>query len=133
MPDELQREIEDILSKLDVFIPEEKAAKRLRRRWRGRTSGGWHWLRGAVARVSLAHLMVASLVLILGAFVFRSSALGQYAMIAGLVLLGLTIIISFLTSKRPAPEKRWRGQVVDLAEPGLAQRLQGWLKKRRGQ
>ncbi len=49
-------------------------------------------------------------------------------MIAGLALLVLTIGISFVINRR-RPEKRWRGQVVDLSGPRFVDRLQGWFKK----
>jgi len=63
MPDELEREIEEILSKIDKF-PKESTFGRLRRRWVKR---------------------------------FR----------------------------------RWRGQVVDLSGPSLADKVRGWLSGRR--
>ena len=132
MPNDLQREIEDLLEKLDEFIPEEKAPGRLHRRWSGTARRLRAWLAGIVSRITLGHLMVVSLLLIFLAFVMRSSAIGRYALIAGLALLFLTVAISFFTSKRPKQEKVWRGQVVDLSEPGLATKLQGWLRKRRG-
>ena len=134
MADQLQREIEEILSKLDDFIPEQKATSRIRKRWGEKVSGLRQRLGGVsarVSRVSAGHLMIASLVLIFIAFAFRSSAVSQYSMIAGLSLLGLTIVFSFLSNRRLRAEKRWRGEIVDLSEPGLLDRLQDWLKKRR--
>jgi hypothetical protein len=130
MADQLQREIEDLLNRLDDFIPEQKATTRLRKRFRERIGGLARRLRAALSPTSLGHLMIVSLVLIFIAFAFRSSAIGQYSLIAGLVLLAVTIVISFVTN-RQAPQKVWRGQVVDLSEPGLVDRLQGWFKKRR--
>jgi dolichyl-phosphate-mannose--protein O-mannosyl transferase len=132
MPSDLQREIEDLLDKLDEFIPEQKAPGRLHRRWSALTGGLRAWLGGIVSRVTLGHLMVVSLILVFFAFLMRSSSIGRYALIAGLALLFLTIAVSFFTSKRPKQEKVWRGQVVDLSQPGLASRIQGWLRKRRG-
>jgi len=38
-----------------------------------------------LSHVSMGHLMIASLALIFIAFAFRSSAIGQYSMIAGSV------------------------------------------------
>jgi hypothetical protein len=131
MADQLQREIEEILNKLDEFIPEQKAGSRIREQWGERFRAFRGWLGGLVSHVSLGHLMIVSLVLIFIAFVFRSSTVGQWSMIAGLSLLGLTIVISFIANRRARSEKRWRGQVVDLSEPRLFDKLQSWLKKRR--
>jgi hypothetical protein len=130
MADQLQREIEDLLNKLDEFIPEQKSTSRLRQRLGERVSALRRRLGSFFAHVSLGHLMIVSLVLIFIAFAFRSSTVGQYALFAGLGLLAVTIVISFVTN-RQAPEKRWRGQVVNLSQPGPLDRLQGWFKKRR--
>jgi hypothetical protein len=130
MPDELEREIEEILSKIDKF-PKESAFGRLRRRWAKRFR---RW-RGSLAlrlpRVSLGRVMAASLLLIILAYAFRSTAFGRYAFAVGLVLLFSAIAVSFFTARRPKQETRWRGQVVDLSEPSLADRVRGWLSGRR--
>jgi hypothetical protein len=130
MADQLQREIEEILNKLDEFIPEQKAGSRIRRQWGERARAFVTWLVRLVSHVSMAHLMIASLVLIFIAFAFRSNTIGQYSMIAGLSLLGLTIVVSFVANRRTGSEKRWRGQVVDLSGPSFLDKLQNWLKKR---
>ena len=131
MPDQLQREIEEILNKLDEFIPEQKASSRIRKRWGEKLHAFGGRLGGLVSHVSMGHLMIVSLVLVFIAFAFRSSAIGQYSMIAGLSLLGLTIVVSFLTNRRTRSEKRWRGQVVDFSGSGPLDKLQGWFRKRR--
>ncbi len=130
MTDQLQREIEDLLNKLDEFIPEQKRTSRLRSRVGERFRRIRDRLGSLIGRVSLGHLMIASLVLIFVAFAFRSSTVGRYSLFAGLALLAVTIVISFATNRRTA-EKRWRGQVVDLSQPGPFDRLQSWFKKRR--
>jgi hypothetical protein len=131
MPDELEREIEDILNRLDQFLPEETAAQRLRKR----VSSGFYRFQRNVARllsrISLGHLMVTSLLLVLFAFALRWTVFGRYALIAGLILLFSTIAISFFTSHRGGAEKRWRGQPVDLSGPSLAERIRDWLRSRR--
>ena len=129
MADQLQREIEEILDKLDEFIPEQTASSRLRKQWGERLRSFGSRLGSALSRVSMGHLMIASLVLIFIAFAFRSSTIGQYSMIAGLSLLGLTIVVSFIANRRARSQKVWRGQVVDLSGPRLFDRLQTWFKK----
>ena len=129
MADQLQREIEEILEKLDEFIPEQKATSRIRKRWAEKVSAFRHGIGGLASRISMGHLMIASLVLIFVAFAFRSSSIGQYAMIAGLSLLGLSIVVSFFSNRRAGHEKRWRGQVVDLSGPSVMDRLQAWFRK----
>jgi hypothetical protein len=130
MADHLQREIEEILNRLDDFIPEEKKPNRMRRRLGSAFAGIGGWVSHIESRVSLGYLMLISLLLIFVAFAFRSTNVGQYALIAGLSLLGLTIVVSFIANRRARSVKRWRGQVVDLSGPSFIDRLQNWLRKR---
>jgi hypothetical protein len=132
MPDELEREIEEILSKIDKF-PKESAFGRLRRRSVNRFRRWRRHLAPRLPRVSLGHVMAAALLLIILAYAFRSSAFGRYAFAVGLVLLFSAIAVSFFTARRPKQKqgKRWRGQVVDLSGPSLADRVRGWLSGRR--
>lgn len=131
MPDDLEREIENILNRLDKFLPEESAAQRLRKRVSNAFFRFQRNVARLLSRISLGHLMIVSLLLVLFAFAFRWSVMGRYALIAGLILLFSTIAISFFTSRRP--EKRWRGQPIDLSGPSLADRIRDWLRARRNQ
>ena len=128
MADQLQREIEEILDRLDEFIPEQKKTDRVRKQWGEKFSAFRYRLGALLSRVSAGHLMIASLVLIFIAFAFRSSAVGQYSMIAGLSLLGLTIVVSFFTNRRDedgeAMARRGRrslGAELYRPAPGLVQ------------
>jgi len=132
MPGEIHRQIEELLDRLDDFIPEEKPRLGLQK-WVGEKFSGVRFrLRGLFSHVSLGHLMALSLVLVFFAFMFRSASIGQYALIAGLALLGATIAVSFFRNRRRSQETRWRGQAIDLSRPGPLGRLQGWLRNRRG-
>ena len=130
MPDELEREIEEILNKIEKF-PKESAFGRLRRRWGKRFRRWRRRLTPRLPHISLGHVMAASLLLIILAYAFRSSAFGRYAFAVGLILLFLAIAVSFFTAQRPKQETRWRGQVVDLSGPSLADKVRGWLSRRR--
>jgi hypothetical protein len=135
MPDEIKREIEELLDKLDNFVPEESPVIRMQGRWSMRFRRWRRDLTQRLSRISPGHVMVASLLLIVVAYIFRSAAFAEYALIAGIVLLFSTIVVSFFTAQRPKQrqEKRWRGQVVDLSEPSLGDRMKGWFsRKRRG-
>jgi hypothetical protein len=129
MPDELEREIEEILDKLDNFVPEESPVIRMRGRWGIRLRRWRRNLAQRLSRISSGHVMVASLALIVVAYVFRSSPIAAYAFATGIVLLLATIAVSFITAKRPRQEKRWRGQVVDLTGPSLTDKVRGWFSK----
>ena len=61
MADQLQREIEEILEKLDEFIPEQKTTSRIREQWAEKVSAFRRRIGGLASRISMGHLMVAFL------------------------------------------------------------------------
>ena len=131
MSDNIEREVEEILRKLDKFVPEEGRLTRTRRRARQATSDFVHTLLARLSRISLGHLMLASMILVVVAFFFRSASpvLARWVIIGGLILFVTTFILSLLGG-RSRYERRWRGQVIDLSEPSLGSRLRSWLQRR---
>ena len=131
MSNNLEREVEEILRKLDRFVPEEGPLPRARRRMAGAASGILHAVLARLSSVSLGQVMLASLVLVLLAFFFRSAspALARWVVIGGLILF-LTAFALSLLSGHSRHERRWRGEVIDLSEPGLGARLRNWLQRR---
>jgi uncharacterized membrane protein YedE/YeeE len=129
--DKMEREVEEILRKLDKFVPEESRLARARRTVRQATSDLLHTLQARLFRVSLGQVMLASLILVVLAFFFRSASptLARWAIIGGLLLFFTAFVLSLLGG-RPRYERRWRGQVIDLSEPGLGSRLRHWLQRR---
>jgi len=97
----------------------------------GVASGVLHAVLARISIVSLGQVMLASLVLVLVAFFFRSAspALARWVVIGGLILFFTAFVLSFLGghSRR---ERRCRGQVIDLSEPRLGARLRNWLQRR---
>jgi VIT1/CCC1 family predicted Fe2+/Mn2+ transporter len=129
--DKIEREVEEILRKLDKFVPEEGRLVRARRRLGRAASGLLHTLRVRLARISLGQVMLASLILVVVAFFFRSASptLARWAIIAGLILFFTAFVLSLLGG-RSRYERRWRGRVIDLSEPSLGSRLRNWLQRR---
>ena len=130
MPDKLEREVEEILEKLDRFVPEEGRLARSRRRTAQAIGGFFQPLLARFSRVSLGQLMLASLLLVLVAFFFRgaSPGLARWLIIGGLILFVGAFVLSFLGG-RSRSERRWRGRVIDLSEPSLATRLRNWFRR----
>ena len=131
MPDKIEREVEEILRKLDRFVPEEGRLARTRRRLVQAVSDFSHALMVRLSRVSLGHLMLVSLVLVVLAFFFRSASptLARWVIIGGLILFFGAFVLSLLGG-RSQYERRWRGQVIDLSEPSLGSRLRNWFQRR---
>jgi hypothetical protein len=137
--DKVKREIEDLLDKLDNFVPEERLVSKIKGRRKaaaGPSLVDRLWRRAR--RLSLGHAMLAGVVLLLVGYLAPHS-LGSFRTPVLLLGLGLTIGAFVLTvvngdSRRTLgggpTQKRWRGQVIDYSEPGPASRLREWWRRR---
>jgi hypothetical protein len=142
MPDDkVQREIEELLNKLDEFVPEKKSPRRERKTSQVAPNLG-DGLLNQLGSISLKHVMLAAFALVVIAFLAMPVApmLGRWVVIAGLILFVTAFALSFFNKTPSAPrvEKRWRGEVMDLDSgaggPSFGDRLRAWFdSKRRGQ
>jgi hypothetical protein len=139
-PDKVQREIEELLDKLDNFVPEERLVSKIRSRRKVESGPGMlERLLARAGRLTLGHLMLTGLALLLvGTFV--RAPLGSFAtpvVITGIVLTVCAFFLSIVNrdSRRTlsggGTEKRWRGQVIDYSEPSPTSRFREWLRGRR--
>jgi len=136
MPDDrIQREIEDILSRLDD-LPAQRKPIPMRRRSRRPASFGSN-LFAPLASMSIRHVMLAALALILVGFIAGHShpVFGRWTLIAGVILFFTAIVMSMFNkgggSTSHMPEKRWRGQPMDLSGPTFGDRLRAWFNAKR--
>ena len=131
--DKIQREIEEILNRLDEFVPEKKAARAGRKPVDAATGIGDAFL-SRLAGISVKHLMLTALALVVIAFFAMPfyPAIGRWAAIAGLILFATSFVLSmFGRGSTPKEEKRWRGEVMDLDSPSLGDRLRAWFESKR--
>ncbi len=139
-PDKVQREIEELLGKLDNFVPEEGLVSKIKNRRKAETGPGlFERLLKRVSRITLGHVMLTGLALLLLASfapgVFAGYA--RYALILGLLLTAGAFVMSVIgwDSRRTitggTSEKRWRGQVIDYSQPSASNRLRDWWRGRR--
>jgi hypothetical protein len=138
--DKVQREIEELLNKLDNFVPEDRLASKIRNRQRVQAGpGAIERLVGRITRLSLGHVLLAGLALLIVGSLLRDTlgALSGPMIIAGIVLAISAFVLSVINgdSRRTIAggrtEKRWRGQVIDYSEPSAGRRLMDWLRRRR--
>ena len=130
--DKMKHEIEDILNRLDSFVPEESAVSRMRRRSSGRAATFARALLGPLARISLSQVLLTSLALIIVAFFGRRvSPVFNWVMIAALLLFLTAFALSLFNRGPTKTEHRWRGRIVELDQPSLADRLRAWLQAKR--
>lgn len=137
MPDDkIQREIEDILNKLDTFIPEESPASRVRRRSSDAASSVVHTLLAPFAGISIRHIMLTALLIIVVGFVGMrvSPLIGRWMLVGGVILFLTSFALSLLgrnSAPGPTTERRWRGRPIDLSEPSLGDRIRSWFQNKR--
>lgn len=151
MPDKVQREIEELLDKLDNFVPEERfTAKQRDRKKQERARSGPSAIERMTSRLSgitLGHVMLFGLALFLVALIFQGP-LGdatRWVTIASLVITGGAFVLSILNNRgrgtgtpvmksRPGSvQKMWRGQVIEYEEdPRTMGRLRGLFRRNRG-
>jgi hypothetical protein len=133
--DKVQREIEELLNRLDEFVP-EKGAPRKERKTSYVASNVGDGLLAQIGNISLKHVMLAAFALVIIAFLTMPVApvLGRWVAIAGLILFATAFVLSFFNRpSAPKGERRWRGEVMDLESPSLGERLRAWFdSKRRG-
>lgn len=131
MSERLEREIEEILRKMDSTPPRRSFSTRF-----GRMVSRWGAdLRYVFSglRVTPTRVMVLSLVLF-GVTIFLRGAMRQLALYVGLlaiVLFFTSIVMSARGSGGRAPEHRWRGQVVDLSGDSSWTSLRFWWARQR--
>jgi hypothetical protein len=131
VPDNLEHEVEEILRKLDKFVPEESPLTRSRRRVGQATSDLMNAVIARLSRISLGQVMLASLLLVVAAFLFGrgNPLLARWVIIGGGILFFTAFALSLRGGRRD--EKLWRGRVIDLSEPNLADRIRDWLRRRK--
>lgn len=133
MPDNnIEREIEDILNRLDKFVPEESVGSRMRRRTPGPLGNLIRALFAPLTRISLGQVMLAAMALVFVGFVARRAGpIGTWILLAGVILFLTAFALSLVTRGGAPTEKQWRGRSLELRGPSLADRLKAWFKSRR--
>jgi hypothetical protein len=131
--DDIEREIKDILERLDHFVPEESASSRFGKRTSRWASDVYRGIASRLARISLSQVMLTALAMVVFAWLFRfvNPAVARWVIIAGVILLVVSFVASLRASRAASNEKRWRGQVIDLSGPSFADRLRSWFRRGR--
>lgn len=128
MPDKIQQEIEDLLSRLDTFPPPKPWYVRLRESI-GRSIGDAFEAVGRMPflRANAGYLAVISIIVLVSAL-FLYDDLGNAArwIIFGAIVGFIVAVVLSLRRNSRAPTKYWRDQPMDLNKPGPE-----WRNRRR--
>ncbi len=121
MSSKLERDIEEVLAQIDRFPPKRSLWSRLRRRVANAFGGVGEALSSIPKpRISIGQvLLIAIAVIVIAYFGFRGSGIGNILIFGGiLAFIGAFIFSLRRQSASRLPERRWRGQPMDLDEPG---------------
>ncbi|MDP6604904.1 MAG: hypothetical protein QF664_01395 [Dehalococcoidia bacterium] len=143
MPDDdrLEREINEILDKIERFPDPEsrraRARKRIFRRLANAAAEKQRALARQLSRISIGQLMLISFLIILGSFFF-SRFLGPvrtWTLLAGVILFvaSFAIMVFSRGSSREGPPdgQYWRGREINYSSEPLLARLRRWFSNRR--
>ncbi len=121
MSSKLERDIEEVLAQIDRFPPKRSLWSRIRRRVANAVGGVGEAISSIPRpRISIGQvLLIAIAVIVIAYFGFRSSNIGSILIFGGILAsIGAFIFSLRRQSASRLPEKRWRGQPMDLDEPG---------------
>jgi hypothetical protein len=137
-PNPLEREIEEILGKIENF-PEtrpDSGRRRALHRFGAAISARQRAVMRAMSRISISQVMLVAFLMILGSFILlrRNPMLMNWVMWAGILLFISSFAILMFSRGRgggSSVETKWRGQAVRYETgPTLSQRLRRWFTGR---
>jgi len=139
--DRLEREIEEILGKIEQFPDEGSRSKRRQRRNFNRVTSRiadvQQGFARQMARMSVSQVMLLSFLIILGAFFFRGRGLppvmSTWFLVAGVVLFisAFAMMVFARGSTGGTVQQNWRGKTVEYSTtPSVVQRLRLWWRSR---
>ena len=133
MPNRIEREIEEILTRLDEFVPEESRSRRARRRFGSVFVDAGAWVQRRLSGISGGHVVLAAAFLLLLAMFLGGTfpTLTRWMTIFSLLVIFSAIVLSIRPIRRGrSKQPYWRGQPVDLRAPGPFMRLRMWWRRR---
>src|SRR5688572_8349161 len=102
MADRIEREIEEILKKLDNFVPDR--ARRPARKVGQPFAAAHGWLTHRIARISLNTVMMWALIIFIVTFFLRAAPGFSWVMIGALLVFAAAFILSRTGGRRAAAE-----------------------------
>ena len=135
----LEREIEEILGKIEQFPDASERRKRSRGRVVQQVATAISDRQRAIARelsrFSMSQVMLASFLLILGSLFFRQVAplIMAWVLYAGIVLFvtSFAFMVFGRGSSTGSKQQLWRGRPIHTTSgPSLSQRLRSWWETR---
>ena len=136
--DRLEREIEEILGKIEQFpdagTRRRRSTNRALQRLGAAVSDRVRGVVRLLSRFSISQVMLLSFILIIASLFFRRAAPGMmmWVLYAGIILFVASFAISIFGRGGSSSTPRWRGRTIQYqsSSPSLAQRLRFWWNTR---
>ncbi len=135
--DRLEREINEILDKIEQFPTAESRRARARKRALRRVGDAFasrqRALTRQLGRISISQLILISFLIVLGSFFFRrfNPLLMQWALYAGIVLFVSSFAILLFSRPRSSSPRYWRGRRIAYRSEPITARVRRWLASKR--
>jgi hypothetical protein len=141
--DKLEREIEDVLEKIEDFEwhrRHRRGQSRSRRAWNRIWQDASDGLGRRFAQFTAGHVMLVGFLLLIVGLVLRGKGPGLWLVLAGILLFFVGLALSMRSGRRKAGGEYttrggyWRDRYVtydDGPQAGSGSGLRGWLKRRR--
>ena len=115
MPSRYEREIEELLRKIEGLPPKKSWSERIQEKLTARVEGYRSNLSRQLRTLTLGKMMAGALVLLLLAFWLRShQGLATILLLSSVGLFAYAYLSSFSRRRYPRVEKRWRGNLIEL-------------------
>lgn len=124
MSSKLERDIDEVLAKIEKFPPRRPLASRIRRSISNAFGGLGRTLSGIQRpNISIGQVLLVGLLIVVIGYVFGDSiggaSLVRWMIIGGILLFVFAFVLSLRRqSSSRVPEKRWRGETLDLDSGG---------------
>jgi hypothetical protein len=133
MADRIEREIEEILRKIDDFVPDGGRPRRQpSRKGNQRTNLAPGLFGRFLSSISLSQVMLWSLLIFIAAWFLRGIPGAGWVMVGAVIVFATAFVLQLTTPRAGrAPEKRWRGEPVSYHGPSWPARVKAWIKGRK--
>lgn len=114
MPDRIQREVEELLTRLDTFPPKKPLGRRIKDSIARPFRSLSEWRSGlTLPAITAGHVLLAAIVIVVVAWVALDGSGIQTYILAGGILLFIGAFVMSLRRHSKPPEKYWRDRPID--------------------
>jgi hypothetical protein len=136
MSQRYEREIDELLHRLEGRLRREPLSRRLSRKVRPYSIGFRSAFAAFLRRPPTEQFMISAMLLVVVSFAMNMVGLGKwafYASIFSIVFFVLGIALSLISRQSPGYQKRWRGRELDYYPhgPSIWTHLRDWFRRRR--